>query len=134
MPHVNKMSGKSVSLIPMIKPSLLKPVLLLSATSLLFTGCVVHEVRYIDRPPVVVGQSVQDGVVVTEAPPAPVQEEILVSPGPAYVWIPGVWVWRGHWVWERGHYNVRPRAGAVWVPHRYVYRGGVHVFIRGGWR
>ena len=31
--------------------------------------------------------------------------------------------------------RVRPAyVGPVWVPHRYVYRNGRHVWVRGGWR
>jgi len=50
------------------------------------------------------------------------------------VWIPGVWVWHGRWVWETGRWSLPPRRGAVWVPHHYVYRNGVHIWVQGGWR
>lgn len=135
--------------------SLLKPVLLMSVTSLLATGCVVHEVRYRDRPvvvqppppppmvvqtapatpppPGVVEQPGQE-IVVTEAPPAAIVEVQTVAPGPGYLWIPGAWVWHGRWVWEGGRWGHRPRPGAVWVGPHYAYRGGVHVYVRGGWR
>ncbi|MBI3880922.1 MAG: hypothetical protein HY301_12800 [Verrucomicrobia bacterium] len=75
-------------------------------------------------------------VVVPGAPPPPPTEVevITISPGPEYVWAPGVWVWSGAWVWERGHWLRPPRAGVVWVPHTYVYRGGAHVWVRGRWR
>src|SRR5581483_10933508 len=99
----------------------------------LLTSCVVHEHHYHERAVV---QTTEPGgeVVVTEAPPPPVVEQVTISPGPAYVWLPGVWVWHGRWIWERGHWAPRPRPGAVWVPPHYVHRGGAHVFIRGGWR
>jgi hypothetical protein len=110
----------------------LKSSLLIAAGSLLISGCVVRErVVYQQPPPPATGGA---EVVVTEAPPAPIVEVVTVSPGPAFVWIGGCWVWQDHWVWERGHWAHPPRRGAVWVPHHYEYRNGVHVFIRGGWR
>lgn len=109
-----------------------KSLLLVTIGSMLVSGCVVRE-RVVYRqapPPAVVGQE----VVVTEAPPAPVVETVTVAPGPGVVWIGGGWVWRGHWVWRPGHWARPPHPRAVWVPHRYEYRSGVHVFIGGGWR
>ncbi len=117
--------------------SLLKPVFLIAGASLLATGCVVREVRYRNPPPP--AYAVQPGpvggeVVVEGAPPEPIIEVVPVPPDPAFIWIGGVWAWHGRWVWEPGHYARPPRYGAVWVPHRYVYRGGRHVYVRGYWR
>jgi hypothetical protein len=111
---------------------LLKFTLLITAGSFLASGCVVREqVVYRQAPP----PAMTGGeIVVTEAPPPQIMETVTVSPGPAFVWIGGCWVWRGHWVWERGHWSRPPRPGAVWMPHHYVYRNGVHVFISGGWK
>lgn len=117
----------------MKKYALFKTVLFAAAGAMLLSGCVYRE-RVVYRQPAP-GQAVaQDEVVATEAPPAPIVETVTVAPGPRFVWIGGVWVWRGHWLWERGHWDRPPRRGGVWVPHRYVYRNGVHVFVRGGWR
>jgi hypothetical protein len=116
--------------------SLFKYALLILAGSFLASGCVYRE-RTVYREPgarVVTTETVGSEVTVTEAPPAPIVETVTVSPGPAFVWIGGVWAWHGHWVWERGHWARPPHPGAVWVAHRYEYRNGVHVFIRGGWR
>ncbi len=104
-------------------------------SSLFFSGCVVerHPRRHVvvyEPAPVVVGTE----VIVQEPPPPPRREVIIARPGPAHVWVPGVWVWQGRWVWEAGHWALPPKAGAVWVPHRYVLRGGVHVYVHGGWR
>ena len=69
-------------------------------------------------------------------PPPPAQVDIQApSPGPDYVWIGGSWVWGpgGRWEWEHGRWDRPPHVGAVWVPHRYVYRNGRHVWVRGGW-
>jgi len=112
---------------------LLKSGLLIATGSLLLSGCVVRErtvYRQAPPPPAVA----TDEVVVNEAPPTPIVETVMVAPGPGFVWIGGGWIWRGHWVWEHGRWAHPPRAGVVWVPHRYEYRNGVHVFIRGGWR
>ena len=75
-------------------------------------------------------------VEVGGAPPTAQMDVEGPMPGPGYVWIGGVWTWGpgGRWVWERGHWDRPPHPGAVWVPHRYEYRNGRHVFVRGGWR
>lgn len=105
-------------------------ILFVTLSSLFVSGCVVRErTIYRSGPP-----PAREEVTVAEAPPPPIIEKISVSPGPGFVWIGGAWVWRGHWVWERGHWVRPPRVGAIWVPHRYEYRNGVHIFIRGGWR
>jgi len=37
-------------------------------------------------------------------PPPPIVEQVIVSPAPDYVWIPGYWAWHHHhWEWVRGH-------------------------------
>lgn len=122
----------------------LKPGLLtIAAGSLVLSGCVIRETRYqpAPPPPVVVqqpapppDQAVGSEVVVSEAPPPPIVEQVTVAPAPGFIWIGGYWAWRGHWVWVHGRWGRPPRAGMVWVPHRYVYRNGVHVYVRGGWR
>jgi hypothetical protein len=112
---------------------LLKSAILIVVGSSLLTGCVVRErVVYRQAPPAPaqVGQE----VVVDEAPPAPIVEAVTVAPAPGLIWIGGCWAWHGHWVWETGRWAHPPRPGAVWMPHHYEYRNGVHVFIRGGWR
>jgi len=122
----------------MNRPSFIKPALATCAASLLLTGCVVREVRYQNPPPpMVIQQPGPPGageVIVSSAPPPPVEETITIAPGPEFVWVPGVWVWEGRWRWHHGYWGRPPRPGAVWVPHHYVYRNGVHVFVRGGWR
>jgi hypothetical protein len=116
----------------MKKLSLLKSILLIATGSILVSGCVTRE-RVVYRqapPPATAGEE----IVVTEAPPPMIVETETISPGPAYVWIGGAWVWRSHWVWANGHWAHPPHPGAVWVGHRYEYRNGVHVYIRGYWR
>jgi len=64
------------------------------------------------------------GVVVDidVAPPAP-QVEVVPAPRAGFVWAPGYWEWRGHnHVWERGHW-IRERPGYHWVPDRWDQRG-----------
>ena len=113
-----------------------KLALLLLTGSLLTSGCVIHK-RAAYRQPgahVVVTETIGSEIVVTEAPPPPVTEVITIAPDPHFVWVGGGWIWRGHWVWERGHWERPPRMGALWVPHQYIYRGGKHIYVRGGWR
>jgi len=116
-----------------MKTNLWKSVVLASVAGLFVAGCDVYVRPPADR--VVVAEP--GGVVVAGAPPAapPYVDVQTVSPGPDYVWIGGVWVWGGGgWAWERGHWDRPPRPGAVWAPHRYEYRNGRHVFVKGGWR
>jgi len=110
----------------MKKSTLLKVALLICATSFFAGGCVV----YPGEPVATVGAEVD----VAGDPPAPIVEDVPATPGIDFVWIGGAWAWNGGWVWERGHWDRPPHPGAVWIPHRYVYHNGRHVFIRGGWR
>lgn len=125
----------------------LKTSLLAVTGSLLAAGCVVRERReYAPPPPVVYTPPpvvpapapqvvVAPGeVVVQTAPPAPYVEVIPRGPHPGFVWVPGEWVWRNGWVWNRGHLDRPPRPGVNWAPGRYEMRGGVRVYVAGGWR
>jgi hypothetical protein len=77
-------------------------------------------------------------VVVTEvgsAPPPPIAETIVVSPGPQYVWVAGYWRWYGHsWGWIRGAWVIPPRHRAVWVSGRWGRRFGHVTWVEGHWR
>lgn len=107
------------------------PTLLLSVGAICLTGCTVSTYPY----PADGGVAVSGEVDVAGPPPAPLVDEVTISPGPDYVWIGGGWAWDGgRWNWDRGHWGRPPHAGAVWVPHSYAYRGGRHVYTRGHWR
>ncbi len=44
--------------------------------------------------------------VVGAVPPVPVQEQVVVMPGPDYVWVGGAWVWYGsRWLWRPGYWH-----------------------------
>jgi len=104
----------------------LKSIVLAVATGLCVAGCGIH----FSAPPA-------EMAVSSAPPPLPVEVGVQTPmPGRDYVWIGGVWVWGpgGNWVWQAGHWDRPPFRGAVWVPHRYEYRNGRHVFVRGGWR
>jgi hypothetical protein len=99
-------------------PRLVRPAVV---ALFLATGCVVAEPAVHPHPP--------------PAPPAPV-EVVPVAPGPAYVWIPGHWAWRGRhagYVWVAGRYTVT-QPGHVWVPGHWAPRPGGHVWVPGHWR
>jgi hypothetical protein len=117
----------------MKKLPLLKSILLIATGALLVSGCVTREqVVYRQAPPPApAGQE-----IIVDGPPPPliVETVTISSPGPDYIWIEGAWVWRGHWVWAHGHWARPPHPGAIWVPHRYAYHNGVHVYIHGYWR
>jgi hypothetical protein len=101
----------------------------LSVAFALVSGCIVERPRarvyYTEPPP----------VVVTQAPPAPLSEQVPVAPGPDFVWIAGHWHWNGNrWVWNRGYFARPPRRGAVWVAPRFEAHEGGSLFIGGYWR
>lgn len=67
--------------------------------------------------------------VVTQAPPTPQTETVVISPGPDYVWVPGEWVWNGGaWVWLGGRWVLPPYRHGVWVEARWVH--GPHGWYR----
>jgi hypothetical protein len=113
-----------------------KLTLIAGVGSLFLCGCVRERVVYrTPPPPAVVAAPVvaPNEVVVSAAPPPPVQETVVVAPGPGYVWVRGAWVWRDRWIWERGHWTYPPRPGARWRESHYEVRGGVRIYVRGGW-
>jgi outer membrane lipoprotein SlyB len=75
-------------------------------------------------------------VVVSDAPPAPLAETIVVAaPGPDYVWIHGDWAWSdGHWVWMGGHWANPPHVHGTWIAGYWVK--GPHGWYRteGYWK
>lgn len=73
-------------------------------------------------------------VVVNEAPPASIVEEVYAAPGPDFVWIGGCWSWRGAWVWLPGHYERPPHRGAVWMPGSWRHTGHGWAWVGGRWR
>jgi len=71
-------------------------------------------------------------VFVDVAPPAP-RYEVVPAPRAGHVWIPGYWDWRGNrYVWVRGHWE-RERHGYYWHPNRWVERDGRWMLERGRW-
>ncbi|MGA2069945.1 MAG: YXWGXW repeat-containing protein [Sedimentisphaerales bacterium] len=63
-------------------------------------------------------QSAQAAGVVGTAPPPPVAEQVIVAPGPDYVWVGGAWLWFGdRWVWHPGYWH-RPLHPYGYGPHR----------------
>ena len=111
--------------------SLVKTVVIAAGLPL-FASCVERQIVYRDRP-------APPGVVVTEeypAPPPPRTEIVSIAPGPQalWFWAPGCWEWRGHWVWNGGHWIRRPHVGAVWVGPHWGWRGPHRVWVGAGWR
>lgn len=71
-------------------------------------------------------------VYVDIAPPAP-RYEVVPAPRAGYVWVPGYWDWRGHrHVWTRGHWE-RERHGFYYHPNRWVESNGRWSFEKGRW-
>jgi len=71
-------------------------------------------------------------IYVNIAPPAP-RYEVVPAPRAGYVWVPGYWDWRGnHHVWARGHWE-RERHGMYWHPNRWTESNGHYILERGRW-
>jgi len=85
-----------------------------------------------------VGCAVREVVVRTPPPPPAAQYEVIpVQPGPAYVWVPGHWAWRGPergYVWVPGRWAVPETPGYVWVPGHWAQRQDGYVWVEGHWR
>ena len=104
-----------------------------AGASLLFgAGCVQRRVVYVREP--AVAPAPGEEIVVTETPPPPQVEVVGLAPGPDFVWMPGCWEWRGHWVWAGGRWAIGPHPHARWIPGRWTRHGRNHVWIRGYWR
>ncbi len=72
--------------------------------------------------------------IVTQAPPPPQVETVVVSPGPDYYWCSGEWRWNGvAWVWFPGRYVIRPHPGAVWIEARWVHGPRGWYRVSGRW-
>jgi hypothetical protein len=55
-------------------------------------------------------------IIVHRAPPVRVVEQMSVSPGPGYTWVPGHYTWAGErWIWMSGTWVVAPQPEARWV-------------------
>src|SRR5262249_1588152 len=75
------------------------------------------------------------GPIVATPPPAPppAQVEVVpVTPGPAYVWVPGHWGWRGGgYVGVPGAYAITAQPGWGWVAPPWAPPPGGWVGVRG---
>ncbi|MGV3709563.1 MAG: hypothetical protein ACO1Q7_12045 [Gemmatimonas sp.] len=75
-------------------------------------------------------------VYVTDAPPRAVREVRPVSPGRAYVWIPGYYEYRGRsYVWVAGRW-ARPEFDNLrrWEPGRWRHDRNGSYWTEGRWR
>lgn len=65
--------------------------------------------------------------------PPPVRYEPVPVPRAGYVWVPGIWEWRGnHHVWVAGHY-LRERRHHHYQPSHWSERGGRWYYSPGRW-
>ena len=69
-----------------------------------------------------------------QAPPAAQQEIPSARPTHDHVWVAGYWSWQNNqYQWMAGHWEVPPRAGAVWIPPRWQPEGTSWRFYPGYW-
>lgn len=74
-------------------------------------------------------------VVIRIAPPRPVVERRMASPGRGYVWVSGYHRWDGNaYAWAPGRWEQPPRARARWVAHRWRHNRGGWELQEGHWR
>lgn len=79
----------------------------------------------------------QFGQTASVPPPAPRAEIVPPPPGPAdqLVWVPGHWTWTGNGhAWEAGHYEQRPRLGAVYEAGHWQQTAAGWSWVPGYWR
>ncbi len=106
--------------------------LCVSAVSL--AGCYVET-----QPDPSVAPPPPPGEVVVANPPPPPPPEVEppppAPPEPGFIWVVGAHRWDGRaYVWERGHYERPPRAGAGYVQgHWEERRGRGKVWVNGHW-
>ena len=93
----------------------------------ILSGCVVAP------GPAYVGGPVP-GAVIVPGPPPPLPA-VVAPPAPAVgmVWVPGTWIWRGRWIWGRGHWAYPPHPYTRWVPGHWWHRDGRWFWGRGHW-
>ena len=73
-------------------------------------------------------------VYVTIAPPAPVVERVVVSPGPGYVWQHGYHRWDGRsYVWTAGTWVRTPRRYRQWIPGHWISTRRGYYWEAGHW-
>jgi len=61
------------------------------------------------------------------------QGQVGAAPGPNYVWIPGVWIWRGdRYAWRAGYWAAC-NPDWIWVPAHYVWTPSGYLFVDGHW-
>jgi hypothetical protein len=71
------------------------------------------------------------GTYPTSAPPPPRTESYGTRAG--FIWQPGRWEWRGgKYEWVDGHWE-RERANKVWISGRWELQGNYYVWIEGRW-
>jgi hypothetical protein len=71
-------------------------------------------------------------IYIDVAPPAP-RYEVVPAPRAGYVWIPGFWDYKGrHHVWVKGRWE-REHPGMYWHPSRWEQRDGRWTLERGRW-
>lgn len=54
-------------------------------------------------------------VVITAPQASPATTQVIVSPGPEYIWVDGGWFWYGdRWAWREGYWGHGPRYGGYY--------------------
>jgi hypothetical protein len=80
------------------------------------------------------GSTTTRTIIAPEAPPAPREESIPVSPGADLTWIPGYWTYeRGGYAWVPGHWERPLAASMIWLPPRWVQTPEGYGILPGHW-
>ena len=67
-----------------------------------------------------------------EPPPTLENGPVVPAPGEDSIYVPGIWTWRGRYVWRPGFW-IDYRPGWVWVPPHYRWTPCGFVFVSGFW-
>jgi hypothetical protein len=95
-------------------------------------------VNFMINTPATIGATLEaqpgTATYISQAPPLPSIETVVVAPGPDYTWIGGEWVWNGGWFWVGGHWGYPPHRQAIWIVGRSWHDGHGWHNSRGHWR
>ena len=74
------------------------------------------------------------GVYVAAGPPTPPYEDVVVQPGPEYVWVPGYYAYAGgSYLWVSGTWRVPPSGYHRWVSAHWEHQNRGWHLVRGHW-
>src|SRR5262245_38977465 len=87
-----------------------------------------------DTTPVQQAEAVtQPEIEYLPTPPASIEAgPAIPAPSETHIYVPGCWLWRGHYVWRPGFW-IAHRPGWIWCPAHYRWTPVGYVYVGGYW-